>query len=414
MIEILKQKTEIKIGTNINNRGDCVKLSNAIIEVTDNTISYNTLRRLYGIVNAGKPSDRTLNILSQFNGYKNYQHFLNSFPYENSLQYHIESFYLLSQPESDTLTNFIIRLKKFTKNFIPILIQTIRELFYQERFDLIHEVFSLDILKVRNYTYDEVLQIGNSIGFIFRTKPTKTEEIEILLGNENFQDMIFTVFVDYTALNSYYGNWTNRLLKMKNRELIMVFCKCILNLKSYLNNKEISFKAIEYNSTFHPILIGRVTAQKMFTYDSNLFTDLKNLSRIANKTQNLNIQYYYEIILTAMCCKRFDVMKFIIDQFSKKRNFNYQYSIHHYAQFYLMCSIYFFKIKDLNHYEAYRKRINIEHLRLGYKNVLVMMLSILDFHASNENKKPLNTFKKITKSLSLKRFDNYYLIHYFE
>ena len=54
MIEILKQKTEVKIGININNRGDCVKLSNAILEVTDKELSYNTLRRLYHIVKGEK------------------------------------------------------------------------------------------------------------------------------------------------------------------------------------------------------------------------------------------------------------------------------------------------------------------------------------------------------------------------
>ena len=147
MIEILKQKTEVKIGINISNRGDCVKLSNAILEVTDKELSYNTLRRLYRIVEGGKPSDKTLDILSQFNGYKNYQHFIDSFPYENSLKYQFESFYLLSQPNPIELINFIIHVKKFSKNYTTILIQIIRELFYQENFQLINQIFNLDILK---------------------------------------------------------------------------------------------------------------------------------------------------------------------------------------------------------------------------------------------------------------------------
>ena len=45
MIEILKQKTEVKIGININNRGDCVKLSNAILEVTDKELSYQYIKK---------------------------------------------------------------------------------------------------------------------------------------------------------------------------------------------------------------------------------------------------------------------------------------------------------------------------------------------------------------------------------
>ena len=415
MIEILKQKTEVKIGININNRGDCVKLSNAILEVTDKELSYNTLRRLYHIVKGGKPSDKTLDILSQFNGYKNYQHFIDSFPYENSLKYQFESFYLLSKPNPTKLVNFIIHLKKFSKNFTIILIQIIRELFYQENFQLINRIFNLDILKINNYTYDEVLQIGNSIGFIFRTKATTTDKITILLGNSNFQDMILTVFVDYTYLNSYYGNWIKTLLHIEKRPLIEVFCKCVLNLKNYLNIKEIKYKELFYEKTFHPILIGRVVSQKMFSNDPTITKDLNIISKLAKNTFNFNIQYYYEMILTALCCKRFDIMSHIIDQFSHVRNFNYQYSIHHYAQFYLMCSFYYFKKKDIENYELSRRRINENQLRLGYKNTLMLMLCILNFHTNKkEQSKSLKLYTEYSNLLNLKRLNHSFLIHYFD
>ena len=415
MVEILKQKTEVKIGINISNRGDCVKLSNAILEVTDKELSYNTLRRLYRIVDGGKPSDKTLDILSQFNGYKNYQHFIDSFPYENSLKYYFEGFYLLSQTNSTELIDFIIRLKKFSKNFTTILIQIIRELFYQENFQLINQIFNLDILKINNYTYDEVLQIGNSIGFIFRTKTTKIDKITILLSNPNFQDMILTVFVDYKALNYYYGSWIKKLLVIEKRLFVKVFCKCILNLKNYLNNEEIKYKEPFFKNNFHPILIGRVVSQKMFINDPTISEDLNIISKLAKNVSSFNIQYYYEIIFTTLCCKRFDIMSHIIEQFSHMRNFNYHYSIHHYAQFYLMCSIYYFKKKDIENYELYRKRINEDQLRLGYKNTLMLMLSILNFHTNkNEQHKILKAYTKQSNLLGLKRINKSFLIHYFE
>lgn len=415
VIEILKQKTEVKIGINISNRGDCVKLSNAILEVTDRELSYNTLRRLYRVVDGGKPSDKTLDILSQFNGYKNYQHFIDSFPYENSLKHQFESFHLLSKPNPIELINFIIHLKKISKNFTTILIQIIRELFYQENFQLINKIFNLDILKINNYTYDEVLQIGNSIGFIFRTKTTTTDKITILIGNRNFQDMILTVFVDYTALNFYYGNWIKKLLNIEKRPLIEVFCKCVLNLKNYLNNKEIEYKEISYKKQFHPILIGRVVSQKMLDNNPAIFNDLVTISKLATNVSNFNIQYYYEIILTALCCKRFDIMSHIIKQFSKIRNFDYHYSIHHYAQFYLMCSIYYYKKKDVENYKSFRKRINEDQLRLGYKNTLMVILCILKFHTNkNEQDKTLKLYNEYSSLLDLKRLNHSFLIHYFD
>ena len=41
-----------KAGIPIRNRGDCEVLSDLILEVTDEFISYNTLRRLYGMASA--------------------------------------------------------------------------------------------------------------------------------------------------------------------------------------------------------------------------------------------------------------------------------------------------------------------------------------------------------------------------
>ena len=56
-----------------------VKLLKEDIEsVTGLTISYNTLRRLYGFLERTTPSLITLNILSQYLGFKSYANYLNN------------------------------------------------------------------------------------------------------------------------------------------------------------------------------------------------------------------------------------------------------------------------------------------------------------------------------------------------
>ena len=80
-----------------------------------------------------------------------------------------------------------------------------------------------------------------------------------------------------------------------------------------------------------------------------------------------------------------------------------------------MCSIYYFKKKDIENYELYRKRINEDQLRLGYKNTLMLMLSILNFHTNkNEQHKILKAYTKQSNLLGLKRINKSFLIHYFE
>ena len=80
MIEALKKLTLKNAGFELKGRGDCEVLSHLILEKTDEFISYNTLRRLFGLVTYVKPSVSTLNTLARFNGYKSYVDFIKITP----------------------------------------------------------------------------------------------------------------------------------------------------------------------------------------------------------------------------------------------------------------------------------------------------------------------------------------------
>ena len=66
MIDILKKQIEQKIGTEITSRGDCEMISNAILQTLDVSISYNTIRRLFGLASHTKPNKKTLDINYNF------------------------------------------------------------------------------------------------------------------------------------------------------------------------------------------------------------------------------------------------------------------------------------------------------------------------------------------------------------
>ena len=60
MQNILKRKTELTAGFKITNRGDCETLSELILEKTSNNLSYNVLRRFFGLSSYMKPNKATL------------------------------------------------------------------------------------------------------------------------------------------------------------------------------------------------------------------------------------------------------------------------------------------------------------------------------------------------------------------
>ena len=88
MITELKKEVESKFGKKIEKRGDCEMISNAILEFLDIEISYNTLRRLYGLAPYTKPNTKTLNTLAQFVGYNNYYHFSKKLNYKHKILFY--------------------------------------------------------------------------------------------------------------------------------------------------------------------------------------------------------------------------------------------------------------------------------------------------------------------------------------
>ena len=93
------------------------------------------------------------------------------------------------------------------KKTVQTLILIVRELYYSGNIDLIDIIFNLKELHYSNFSYTELLYIGNSIGLIFRKQGNVPD---IISNNQNFINIILT-FVDYSSLNYYYLEWANHI-----------------------------------------------------------------------------------------------------------------------------------------------------------------------------------------------------------
>lgn len=77
MIEKLKSEVELKLGKKIAYQKDCNSLSSNIFEATKEYISPATLRRLYGFLSTNSnPSRVTLDILTRYIGYNDWENFI--------------------------------------------------------------------------------------------------------------------------------------------------------------------------------------------------------------------------------------------------------------------------------------------------------------------------------------------------
>ena len=118
---ILKKKIEIRLGQKVLNRGDCELLSNLILETIDIEISYNTIRRLFGLAVNVKASKKTLNTLAKFVGYKNYIHFMQTHLEEETQNLSILIFRVVYQADKAEVIKLVQTTKISSENFLNFL-----------------------------------------------------------------------------------------------------------------------------------------------------------------------------------------------------------------------------------------------------------------------------------------------------
>ena len=123
----LREITESKIGFKIKNLKDSKRLSQIIALENDIEISYNTIRRFFGIVKNVKASNFTLDTFSKFNGFNNYSDFIINFKLRNKWQQEIEISKIIHRGKEDELLAYVNHNIDQRNSFILKLIQIIRE-----------------------------------------------------------------------------------------------------------------------------------------------------------------------------------------------------------------------------------------------------------------------------------------------
>ena len=348
MLNILKKKTFERLGFKINNLGSAIQLSNIILEEKDEFISYNTIRRLFKIVKTNEnPSKKTLDIISRFNGYNNYNHFIKTFKYENKWKLQNDIYEILNKMDLDLLIHFIRKNLRAKEDHVTIVIQVLRELFLQKRYYELYKALEIEELKIENLTYDEVAHIGNGIGLLLRKIKLEDDVIKTLLNIKNYQDLVYTMFVDYANLNKYYLSHIKIFKTIKSADYLIAFTESLENLHCYLNLKKTIHHDIRLKENYHPILKSRIIAQNILNKNKNIIQKLEQYYLQQNNPK-LPIEYFYELIMTAMISQNFEVMKWIIKKVEKNIEENYIYHIRHVQHYIIMKSFYFASVEDRN------------------------------------------------------------------
>ena len=170
-------------------------------------------------------------------------------------------------------------------------------------------------MNANNFNYDGKVLIGMSTGYLIRVVNTKDKAFKQLILNENFLDLVITIFVDYENLGTFYSEIIKTIRNNTSIKDIRIFCEGILNLNLFLskkNNK--SFYSLKEENYFHPILKSRIFSQNMLMDDDDIISKLNNYYQKNQVNGLIPIEYLFEINFTSILTRNFEVMKLIIEK----------------------------------------------------------------------------------------------------
>jgi hypothetical protein len=270
VIDELKTEVERTLGRRILTRGDCELLCDDLYQKTGAVLSYNTFRRLFGIIEYRKPRENTLDALSLYIGFQSYQDFTKRFSEVDTWPLWEHLFVVLSEADTQSILTFLHVRKRQQNQFTITFTIVVRELLSRRDLSTLLLIFRDPMFQFSALPYDEVAQIGVLIGLHFREFHDRELE-EVLLLEPNFRDLVLKIFVDYGRLNSKYGEWVTYLSGVKDLDKETAdFLTCLQIWRDLLNNKQpIDSNKLKQlpnlETAQHPILFGRLNGLKILT-----------------------------------------------------------------------------------------------------------------------------------------------------
>jgi hypothetical protein len=379
MIDELKAQIEKTFGQKITSRGLAEALSQDIYLKTNTLVSYNTIRRLFGLVAYTKPRQSTLDYLAKYCSFESYVDFCRQFPIIDSWPKWEGLFLSLS---TLTLTEIINHLKKRKREHLDFAIGfAAKELIVQNRQDDVLFLFQEPDFQFAKMRFDDVSQIGVIIGLHFRTH-SNTELEQALLREENFRNLVLKSNVDYTQFNAKYGEWIDYLLSLADLDRETSEFIHALNCFRWILNKKPLTNAImknipELSEHQHPILYGRIFSLKMiFSKSSNQARKYTLLmeQRLQHEPQ-YQIELLYVPAIQSLLTQNHYLTEFTYKTLIKQAVAEqwYQISLISIQQLFLASRA--IRAYDYNAASTMISNNPIEQIRFGYKTIMDLMIT---------------------------------------
>lgn len=426
MIDELKTEVEKTLGRRIVTRGDCELLCEDLYQKTGAVLSYNTFRRLFGVIEYRKPRESTLDALSLYVGFQSFQDFSKRFSEVDTWPLWEHLYVVLSQADAQNILAFLHLRKRKQNQFSITFTIVVRELLNRRDLSTLLLIFRDPMFQFKALPYDEVAQIGVLIGLHFREFHDREIE-EVLLLEPNFRDLVLKIFVDYGRLSGKFGEWLDYLDKLAHLdEETRLFVRCLLLWRGLLHKEHLldSLQMKELpnlDTAQHPILFGRLFGLKILTTKNKRAQQKHKLQmdlRISREPHFVT-ELLYEPAVQALVLNS-EIHEQILEAHKHQINqINFWYhmsqvAIHRVLQVKLLL-----QKGQFQSAKSILENIPYGHIRHGYREfievyIAFFRLEIAKTMTSSDIKDWKDNFEKCRKELAYPIFTDTYFENYFK
>lgn len=424
MIDELKRVIEKTFNRKMTDRGSCEALAQDIYEKTGAILSYNTLRRLFGLAEYRKPRESTLDQLATYCGFRSFNDFSQRFSEVDTWPTWENLYVCLSANDHSSLLEMLLFKKRRNDHFTISFTIVVRELLHRKDLEGLLCLFRAPAFQFDALPYDEVAQIGVLVGLHFRNFDDFSLEKQ-LLDEPNFRDIVFKIFVDYGRLNGKYGEWVHYLSGSSQIDQeSKTFIHCIEIWRKILANESMAQEALKrlpkLQNDQHPILFGRIFGIRMCV-SSSKSSRLKLIERMEQRLAQepqLATELLYEPSVQILVLQDSDLQQFVAAHAHLIHDIKFWY---HFSQ----VSIHrVFQVSLLIRNKQYTKALSIlenipfGHIRHGYREFIEIYVAFFQMKIAQElNTKELDkwqtNFELRRKEINYPIFTDAYFENYF-
>ncbi|MFM6947018.1 MAG: hypothetical protein ACKOWW_07745 [Flavobacteriales bacterium] len=424
MINELKAQVEKTFGQKIARRQHAELLAQDIYLKTNILVSYNTIRRFFGMVAHTTPRQTTLDTLAVYCGFKDFLDFSRQFPSIDIWPKWEGLFLALNSLNlQDLIAHLLIRKNEY-QDFAVSFSLAVKELLNHEKGAEVVQLFRAPAFQFANLSFDDASQIGVILGLHFNHFDHWEIE-QLLLHEKNFRDLVLKTNVDYTRFNGKYGKWITYLSALPNLETDTA--QFISSLKPFmflLNKQSIPEQVLAQipplKVTQHPILFGRIFCLKIMLAPSN--KQRRQLEGIMKKrlaaTPELKAELLYVPAIHALLTKDKTLTDFVFTELQELPIAQKWYQISLISIEKIFLAAHHIQNQDFQAAKALLDSSPIEQIRFGYKLIVDIYITYFQLEIAKQHQQPTKNlqqqFKAKLSKVNLPLLSEEYFAGYFE